>query len=259
MGALLESRSRKLNGDWEFAPQRGTNFGMRRRILLSPKGLPCTPPPWGTLHAVNMETGRTAWDVPFGRLSQKVPEKLGSVSLGGPIVTASGLVFAAGTLDPNIRAFDAVSGQQLWKGTVAHQRTRDSHDVPWPGWQAISGHLRGRPSAYRRSAAGRLRGGLFVVNRLLLGIHPVREALRAHKPLDKVLVAKGTSGPRVQEIIELCKANSIPVRFEPRESLDRSAKGISHQNVIAFGATRGYVELADVMESCAVTGSAGWR
>lgn len=86
------------------------------------------------------------------------------------------------------------------------------------------------------------------MNRLLLGVHPVREALRAHKPLDKVLVAKGATGPRIQEIIDLCKAGSIPIRFEPRESLDRSAKGISHQNVIGFGATRSYVELADVME-----------
>ncbi len=84
------------------------------------------------------------------------------------------------------------------------------------------------------------------MNRLTIGIHPVREALRAGRPLDKVVVAKGTSGPRIQEIIELARDNSIPIRFEPRETLDRAAKGLPHQGVIAFGAAHEYRELKDV-------------
>lgn len=87
------------------------------------------------------------------------------------------------------------------------------------------------------------------MNRILAGIHPVREALRAHRPLDKVLIAKGASGPRLQEIIDLCRAESIPLRFEPRETLDRAAKGVSHQGVIAFGATHAYVELNEVIQA----------
>jgi 23S rRNA (guanosine2251-2'-O)-methyltransferase len=86
------------------------------------------------------------------------------------------------------------------------------------------------------------------VSRLSVGIHPVREALRAHRPLEKVVVAKGASGPRIQEIVDLCRDSSIPVRFETRESLDRASKGIAHQGVIAFGSARGYVELASVLE-----------
>ena len=78
--------------------------------------------------------------------------------------------------------------------------------------------------------------------RLTLGIHPVREALRAHRPFDKVLIAKGSAGPRVQEIVDLCRTQSVPVRFEPREMLDRTSKGISHQGVIAFGAVHDYVD-----------------
>lgn len=85
-------------------------------------------------------------------------------------------------------------------------------------------------------------------SRLLAGIHPVREALRAGRPLNKVLVAKGASGPRLQEIVDLCRASSIPLRFEPREMLDRAAKGVSHQGVVAFGAVHGYAELNDVIE-----------
>jgi 23S rRNA (guanosine2251-2'-O)-methyltransferase len=86
------------------------------------------------------------------------------------------------------------------------------------------------------------------VNRLVLGVHPVREALRAQRTLEKVLIAKGAAGPRLQEIIELCRTQGVPVRFESREALDRAAKGVAHQNVIAFGSARGYVELKDVTE-----------
>jgi 23S rRNA (guanosine2251-2'-O)-methyltransferase len=86
------------------------------------------------------------------------------------------------------------------------------------------------------------------VNRFVAGIHPVREALRARRALEKVLIAKGAAGPRLQEIIDLCRAQDVPVRFEPRETLDRAAKGVAHQNVIAFGSARGYVELNDVIQ-----------
>ena len=79
--------------------------------------------------------------------------------------------------------------------------------------------------------------------RLTLGIHPVREALRAHRPLDRVLIAKGAGGPRIQEIVDLCRAQSVPVRFEAREMLDRAAKGVSHQGVVALGAAQDYADL----------------
>jgi 23S rRNA (guanosine2251-2'-O)-methyltransferase len=85
--------------------------------------------------------------------------------------------------------------------------------------------------------------------RITVGVHPVREALRAHKPLDKVLISKGSAGPRIQEIVELCRDNSVPVRFEPREALDRVSKNIPHQGVIAFGAVHTFVELAQVSSS----------
>jgi 23S rRNA (guanosine2251-2'-O)-methyltransferase len=88
--------------------------------------------------------------------------------------------------------------------------------------------------------------------RFTVGIHPVREALRARRPLDKVLIAKGTASPRIQEIIDLCRANSVPVRFEPRELLDRTSKGVAHQGVIALGAVRGYVELKDALEGASL-------
>lgn len=78
---------------------------------------------------------------------------------------------------------------------------------------------------------------------LTLGIHPVREALRAGRPLDKVLVAKGAAGRRIQEIIDVCRSQSVPVRFELRETLDHISKGVVHQGVVAFGAAHDYVDL----------------
>ena len=62
----------------------------------------------------------------------------------------------------------------------------------------------------------------------------MREALKAGLPLDRVLIARGAAGPRLQEIIELCRERDIPVRFEPRAQLDRAAT--NHQGVVAFGA-----------------------
>jgi quinoprotein glucose dehydrogenase len=112
------SKGRKLDGDWEFAPQRGTPYGMMRRFLLSPKHLPCTPPPWGALIAIQTSTGEKKWETPLGRLSAKLPSAWGSISLGGPFITAGGLVFVAGTLDPAIYAFDVETGRQLWRGDL---------------------------------------------------------------------------------------------------------------------------------------------
>jgi quinoprotein glucose dehydrogenase len=108
---------RKLNGDWEFAEQAGTPYGMARRFLRSPGGSPCTPPPWGTLNAIDTDTGDVKWSVPAGAMLG-APPSLGSISLGGPIVTGGGLVFLAGSLDSAIRAFDVTSGEELWKGEL---------------------------------------------------------------------------------------------------------------------------------------------
>ena len=78
---------------------RGTPYVMRRRILLSPLGLPCTPPPFGTLVAISLLTGKTIWEVPLGTTRDLVASKIflpitvgsGTPNLGGPIITAGGL------------------------------------------------------------------------------------------------------------------------------------------------------------------------
>lgn len=84
---------------------------------------------------------------------------------------------------------------------------------------------------------------------LLIGMHPVREALKAGRSIDRVLIAQGAGGARVQEIVDLCRERGIPVRFEQRSALDRAANGETHQGVVAFGAASRYVDLADIAEN----------
>ena len=81
---------------------------------------------------------------------------------------------------------------------------------------------------------------------ILSGIHPVGEALRAGRALERVLVARGVGGPRMQELIELARRAGTPVRFEPRAALDRLAGTPAHQGVVALGAAKPYAELDDV-------------
>ena len=100
--------------DFEFADQHGTPYGMRRRAFMSKLDVPCVKPPWGTLSAVDMSRGEIAWQVPLGE-APVIRIDTGMPNLGGPIVTASGLVFIAASFDDRFRAFDSETGEQLWE------------------------------------------------------------------------------------------------------------------------------------------------
>ncbi|MEO8368257.1 MAG: 23S rRNA (guanosine(2251)-2'-O)-methyltransferase RlmB [Candidatus Solibacter sp.] len=84
---------------------------------------------------------------------------------------------------------------------------------------------------------------------LLSGIHPVAEALRAGSPIERVVIAQGAGGPRLQEIIDLARRAGVPVRFEPRGAIDKLANTSAHQGVIALGAARKYADLESVAGS----------
>jgi len=111
------------SGDYprsEFALQTGTPYGMRREPLLSPWGLPCTQPPWGTLVSVDLRRNRIVWQVPLGSTEGIGPwfapsRTFGTPNVGGPIVTAGDLVFVGAAMDSYFRAFDLETGRELWK------------------------------------------------------------------------------------------------------------------------------------------------
>jgi quinoprotein glucose dehydrogenase len=90
---------------------------MSRQFLLTPDRQPCNAPPWGTLQAVDVKTGEKRWEVPLGEFAEGHPE-FGSPNLGGPIVTAGGLVFIGASFDSHIRAFDVETGKLLWVGQL---------------------------------------------------------------------------------------------------------------------------------------------
>ena len=97
----------------EFGEQKGAPYGLYRTFLFSPSRLPCNKPPWGTTEAVDLFTGKTVWDVPLGTM---VPgQQTGSLNLGGPMITAGGLVFTSAAMDLQLRAFDIETGTELWK------------------------------------------------------------------------------------------------------------------------------------------------
>ena len=94
------------------------------RKFLDPDGYPAIVPPWGTLNAIDLNTGKYLWKIPLGEypeLAAKGMKNTGSENYGGPVVTAGGLVIIASTIfDRKIRAFDSQSGQLLWEAELPY-------------------------------------------------------------------------------------------------------------------------------------------
>jgi len=90
--------------------------------FLDPEGYPAIAPPWGTLNAINLNTGEYVWKIPLGEypeLAAKGQKNTGTENYGGPIVTAGGLLFiGATTFDKKFRAFDKSTGELLWDATL---------------------------------------------------------------------------------------------------------------------------------------------
>ena len=96
------------------------------RKFLDPEGYPAIIPPWGTLNAIDLNTGKYLWKIPFGEypeLAAKGMTNTGSENYGGPILTASGLLIIGATIyDHKMHAYDSKTGKLLWE-----------HDLPYAG------------------------------------------------------------------------------------------------------------------------------
>ena len=99
-------------------PYRFTGYNK----FLDPDGYPAVAPPWGTLNAIDLNTGDYAWKIPLGEypeLAAQGMKNTGTENYGGPVVTAGGLVFIGATnFDRKFRAFDKTTGALLWETTL---------------------------------------------------------------------------------------------------------------------------------------------
>jgi quinoprotein glucose dehydrogenase len=104
-----------------YYAQAGAPYGMSLKVAMNWLGMPCWAPPFGEIVAIDMHTGDIKWRKPLGS-SQKygfyMPDSLGSPTIGGPAVTAGGLIFIGGTMDAKVRAFSLATGEELWRDVV---------------------------------------------------------------------------------------------------------------------------------------------
>ncbi len=118
---VMSGESKELQSSSEAPPQMKYRFTGYRKFL-DPQGYPAIAPPWGTLNAINLNTGEYAWKIPLGEYPELTAQGIkntGSENYGGPIVTAGGLLFIAATnFDRKFRAFDKSTGELLWETTL---------------------------------------------------------------------------------------------------------------------------------------------
>jgi len=124
-------------------PQYGTPWVTLGGPFMSPLGIPCNAPPWGELLAVDLATMKTAWRKPFGTTRDRavlgISLPLGMPSMGGPVLTQSGVAFVAASSDDYLRAYEAATGKELWKARLpaGGQATPMTYVSPASGRQFV--------------------------------------------------------------------------------------------------------------------------
>ncbi|HVH89391.1 MAG TPA: c-type cytochrome, partial [Terriglobales bacterium] len=118
---LIQGKDKELSSGGSTPPLMRYRFSGYTRFL-DPDGYPAVAPPWGTLSAINLNTGEYAWKIPFGEYPELAAHGMkdtGTENYGGPIVTAGGLLFIGATnYDKKFRAFDKSTGELLWESTL---------------------------------------------------------------------------------------------------------------------------------------------
>ena len=124
-----------------FAPQEGAPYGMRLLVADNWLGMPCWQPPFGEIVALDMHTGDVKWRRPVGASQQYgffMPEGWGSPTIGGPAVTAGGVIFIGASMDAKVRAYSVESGEELWSDQVEAPAVANPSVYEYKGRQYVA-------------------------------------------------------------------------------------------------------------------------
>jgi quinoprotein glucose dehydrogenase len=133
------SRARLANG--HVAAAQGAPFVLHRTLLRSSFDLPCSPPPWGVVSAIDLKGGKILWESTLGTTEETFRFGLampwGTVNFGGPVATGGGVVFTGAAADRYLRAFDSVTGKELWAGRLPSSAQATPMVYEWRGRQFV--------------------------------------------------------------------------------------------------------------------------
>ena len=145
--AVANTGGEAVNAGMGAVPMKGTPYSVNKNRFMSPLGIPCQKPPFGSLSAIDLKTQKIVWQVPVGTVQDTGPfgvkmrmqMPVGMPTLGGTLATQGGLVFIAGTQDYYLRAFDSSTGEEVWKARlpVGSQGGPISYVSPKTGKQYI--------------------------------------------------------------------------------------------------------------------------
>lgn len=154
---LLPIAEADSQGHWNPAltqvnAMKGTPYAVVMGAIVSPLGIPCSPPPWGKLAAIDLVTGDIKWESTLGSVHEMGPipapfeVELGTPNLGGPLLTKTGLVFIGGTMDRRIRAFNSKTGEKLWTGKLPFDGSSSPMTYSYEGRQYVVIAAGGQPA-----------------------------------------------------------------------------------------------------------------
>lgn len=151
-GEQHESFEARFEDRGDVGRQTGAPFGMVREPLLgSLVPLPCNPPPWGGIAAVDLRRGEMLWESPLGTIEEYSGGVLalnwGTPNLGGPVITRGGVIFIGAAMDRYLRAFDAQTGRELWQGRLPATAQATPMTYEWRGSQYVVIAAGGYPDA----------------------------------------------------------------------------------------------------------------
>ncbi|MDZ7279966.1 pyrroloquinoline quinone-dependent dehydrogenase [Pantoea eucrina] len=124
-----------------FAPQEGAPYGLRLMVANNWLGMPCWQPPFGEIVALDMHTGDVKWRRPVGASQQYgffMPESWGSPTIGGPAVTAGGVIFIGASMDAKVRAYSLANGEELWSDQVEAPAVANPSVYEYKGRQYVA-------------------------------------------------------------------------------------------------------------------------